>query len=124
MLQTLLQVPPLLLPDEHELAVVEFGKPREDRAIVADRLVAMQLDELVEQQLDVVERLRPGLMAGHLDDVPGGEVLEDLPLHARHLDAHLADGVLGCGSRIRFGFELLEPGLQLIDLALERKWSE
>ena len=46
------QVLPLLVADEHHLVVVEVGEAGDDRLVVAEGAVAVQLDELLEDQLD------------------------------------------------------------------------
>ena len=63
-LVALLERAALLVADEHHLEVVEPGEAGADGPVVAERPVAVQLDELVEDQLDVVERLRPLADAG------------------------------------------------------------
>ncbi len=57
-LDPLFQIPSLLLADEQHLAIVEFREAGEDRVVVPERTIAVQLDELVEHQLDVILRLR------------------------------------------------------------------
>ena len=54
-----LSVVPLLMADEHDAEVAQAGEAGADGAVVAEGPVAVQLDELVEDQVDVVERLRP-----------------------------------------------------------------
>ena len=47
-----------MLADDQHLLILEFGKAGHDGAVVAEGPVPVQLDELVKDQLDVVERLR------------------------------------------------------------------
>ena len=53
-----------------------WARPRDDRLVVADGAVAVQLDELLEDQLEVVAGLRALLVPRDLDDLPGVEVGE------------------------------------------------
>ena len=52
--------------------------PGDDRVVVAELAVAVQLDEVVEERLDVVRGERPLAVARDLDALPGREALEDL----------------------------------------------
>ena len=49
----------LLMADEHDAIIAEPGEAGADGPVVAEGPVAVQLDELVEDQVDVIERLRP-----------------------------------------------------------------
>ena len=75
------------------LLVAQVGKPGDDRLVVADGPVAVELDEAVEDQLQVVAGLGTILMAGDPDGLPGVEVGEDRPLQVRQFPAHPADRV-------------------------------
>ena len=55
---TLGEVFPLLMADEHDLDVVEVGQAGDDGLVVAQGAVAVQLEELLEDQVDVVAGLR------------------------------------------------------------------
>ena len=65
--------------------------PGHDRVVVHPAAIAVQLEEVVEDPLDVVERVRPLLVAGELDPLPdllvGRVVLQplELPLQALEL---------------------------------------
>ena len=74
--RALLGVPALLLTDErHRLVVIATDAAHNGR-IVAKRPVSAQLLEVSTQPRDVVERVRPILVACELDRVPaGGRVL-------------------------------------------------
>ena len=56
------EVLPLLVADKHHLEVVEMGQPRDDRRIIAKRPVAMQLEKLLEDQIEIIASLRPLLV--------------------------------------------------------------
>ena len=68
----------LLVADEQDLEVAEPGEAGADGPVVAEGPVAVQLDELVEDQLDVVERLRPVRVPGDEDRLPGRQGRVDL----------------------------------------------
>ena len=68
------QVFPFLVADEHHLDVAEVGKAGDDRLVVAEGPVAVQLEELVEDQLDIVTGLRALLVARNVDGLPGLEM--------------------------------------------------
>src|SRR5205085_7779686 len=78
----------LLLADEHDAKVAETGEPRADGAVVAEGPIAVQLQELLEDQLDVVQRLRPFVMARHLDRLPGRQAAVALPLEVHQFAAN------------------------------------
>jgi hypothetical protein len=63
----LLDVAPLLVADEHDRLALEPPEPRHDRGVVGPYLVAVQLDPVREQSLDVIERVRPVGVARQLD---------------------------------------------------------
>ena len=52
------------MADEEHFEFPEPGETAADGVIVAERPVAVQLDELVEDHLDVIHRLRAGRDAG------------------------------------------------------------
>ena len=90
--RALADVAPLLVPDEDDRCARRSGaRPRDDRGVVRERAVAVQLDEVVEDPLDVVERVRPLLVARELDGAPDLVLARlrrdpvDLALEPRHL---------------------------------------
>ena len=60
----------LLVADERDRAAVELPEPGDDRAVVGAAAVAVQLDPVVEDPLDVVERVRPLRVPRELDERP------------------------------------------------------
>ena len=121
--RALADVPPLLVSNEHDRAPVEAGKARDDRRIVGERAVSVQLDEVVADPLHVVERVGTILMACELDRVPdlvltrlGGNAFE-LALQPGHL-ARDADA-----AQERKLAELGQPLLELQLLHLARGGS-
>ena len=69
-LVALLEVVPLLVADEHHAEVAQPREPGTQSAVVAKGTVAVQFHEVVEDELDVVQELRPLGMAGHFDALP------------------------------------------------------
>ena len=47
------------MADQHDAMIADAGKAGPHGAVVAEGPVAMQLDELVEDHVDVINRLRP-----------------------------------------------------------------
>src|SRR5581483_6368259 len=66
----LLRVPALLLADQRDGAPVEPAEAGDERAVIGAAAVAVELDPVVEDPIDVVERVRPVRMACELDRVP------------------------------------------------------
>jgi hypothetical protein len=87
----LTDVAALLVADERDRPALEAAEARDERRIVAERAVAVQLDEVVENALDVIEGVRPVLVARELDRLPDvvlgrfGSDPVDLTLQAGHL---------------------------------------
>src|SRR6185312_8327403 len=84
--RALVDVATLLLPDEDDRAVAEPAEAGDHRAVVTQRPVAVELEPVVEQALDVVERVGAVVVAGQLALAPDllvGRLLADsgdLPL--------------------------------------------
>src|SRR6201989_3616600 len=87
-LRALLDVAPLLLADERDRAAVELAEAGDHRAVVGVEAVAVQLEPVVEDPVDVVERVRAAVVARELDAPPdllvGRLLLQpvELPLEA------------------------------------------
>ena len=90
-----MDVAPLLLADERDRPAVEPSEAGDHRAVVAATAIAVQLEPVVEDALDVVERVRavgvpreldraPDLVAGRLPPDP-----VELPLEAFELARQL-----------------------------------
>ena len=88
--RALLQVAPLLVTDQHDRAAVELADSGHDRVVVHPAAVAVELEEVLQDPLDVVERVRPLLMTGELDPLPDllvrGVVLQPLELALQALE--------------------------------------
>ena len=66
----LLRVAALLVADQHDGATVELADAGDERRVVGAAAVAVQLDEVVDDPRDVVERVRAVVVARELDGAP------------------------------------------------------
>src|SRR5205814_638795 len=66
----LLDVPALLLADERDRPAVELPEPGDHRAVVVGAAVTVQLEPVLEQPFDIVERVRARVVARELDRAP------------------------------------------------------
>ena len=115
------------MADEHDLEIVQVGEAGDDRVVVAQGSVAVQLKELVEDQLDVLAGLRALGMARNLDNLPGLEMRIDFAFQRSQLASQPAD-LFGDPGRILAGpvlgvlaFQLRETCFHLVDWRLERQ---
>jgi hypothetical protein len=76
---------PLLVPHDHHAAPLVPGEAADDRRVVPEATVAVELLPLGEERFDVIERVRPVRVARELDLLPGAEVGEELAGDARGL---------------------------------------
>ena len=67
----LLEVTALLVADERDRLAAERADAGHDGRIVALRPVAVELDEVVTDALEIVERVRPVLVTRELYGMPG-----------------------------------------------------
>src|SRR5437667_4335 len=112
-MEVLLRVAALLVPDHHHAHAVEPGPPPDDRRIVTEQAVAVQLDEVGEHRAQVVERVRSLRVAGHLHALHRRQVLVDL-------GAQLGQSFLERGELLGdVHRRLARHALQLLDLALQ-----
>ena len=109
----------LLVADEHDLVLIELGEAGAQRAVVAEELVAVQLDELVEHQVEVIGEHRPIGMPGDLDRFPGIELAVDAARRVGQLAAERADLVAQLGPFRLARFQLSDAFFELIDRLLE-----
>ena len=63
---------PFWWPIDDHGQVAETREAADDRGVLVEEPVAVELLEVVEDVADVLERVRPLDVAGELDDVPGG----------------------------------------------------
>ena len=90
----LLRVPPFLVADDADRLAAVLGKASDDRVIVREPPVAVQLVPAGEQPLDVVERVRTVWMPRHEDPLPRRQI------------------------RVKLGTDLVRPPSQAVDRAL------
>ncbi len=97
---------------DHDFVSVEFGEAGAECAVVAIELVAVELDEFVEHQVEIVGEHRPIGMAGNLDRFPGVELAVDAACGVGEFAAERTDLVAQFGrlrlGRFEFGDALLE----------------
>jgi hypothetical protein len=121
----LLGGPALLLADHHHRFTVEARQPADQRLVVAEGPVAVQLEPIGEQPLDIVEHVRAVGVAGELDHLPARELVEDLLLEPRAPLLQPADLAVqgvdapGTGSGRGVPLELRELRLQLQERLFE-----
>ncbi len=60
----------LLLRNHDYGALVERGRPADDRVVVTEDAIPVQLEEIAEDRVDVVERVGPVWVPGELDLFP------------------------------------------------------
>ena len=109
-----------LVADDEHLVAVELRKPGQHCRVVTEGPVAVELDELVEDERDVVARLRPVGVAGDLDGLPGIEAAEDPLLDLDKLTLQPSELLLLEGAERR-GLQSGDPVLDLVDRLLEGK---
>ena len=95
----LLDVAALLLADDDHGPVAEAAEAGHDRGVVGAAAIAVELDPVLDQPLDVIERVGALVVAGELDRRP------DLVVR-------------------RLGLHALELALELLELALEARAAE
>ena len=80
----------LLVPDHDHRATVEASEPGNESGILRPCPVSVQLDEVFEQALDVIERVRAVIVPRKLDELPdllvGGALLDALELTLKALE--------------------------------------
>ncbi len=61
----------LLVPDHNDGTIFELGKARDHGGVVGKAAVAMQLQKIGKEHLNVIEGIGPLRMAGQKDALPG-----------------------------------------------------
>ncbi len=113
-----------MLADEHDLLAIDPGQSRQDRAVIAEGMVAMQFNELVKNHLDVIHRLRTIRMTRDADGFPRTQAVVNLTGLALQLQSQLTDRLLQGLRRRWLTFELFDLCLQVEDRLLEREGSQ
>jgi hypothetical protein len=104
------------MADQHERLSLQAREPRDNRMIVGEHAVAVQLLKIAETLRRVIEHVGPLRVARELGDLPGRKVREDaagkrLALLLEPPDL-LADVELGIVPRV---LERVDTGLELGD---------
>ena len=94
------------MADDHDLVAIELGEAAAHGPIVAEELVAVQLDEFVEDQVQIVAGHRPVGMPRHLHGLPRSQAAVDLAFQLGQLALVLTDlfqqRVIGSAGRFQF----------------------
>src|SRR6187399_2999076 len=80
-----------VVADDEDLVAVELGETSSKRAVVTVELVAVELDEFIEEQVEIVGQHRPIGMTGDLDRFPRIEFAVDTANRFGELAAERAD---------------------------------
>ncbi len=83
-----------LMTDNHHRSIVESGKSSHDGPIISEHTVAVQLEKISCQLIDIIQRAWALRVAGQLRSLPGGQVFVELVFDLRQLGAQLPDVVL------------------------------
>ena len=87
----LVNVPTLLVADQDDALPPEATETADERRVVTEMPIAVKLDEIIEEPLHVVERVRPLLVTCEFDSTPDlvfagiGVGVVDLPLKPSQL---------------------------------------
>src|SRR5262249_23292876 len=114
----LLRVAPLLVADDGHGPAAKEAEPRHDRRIIGEPPVALELDELRQEGLDVIERVGPEGMPRDLGLLPRRQARVDLSRDALELLAELLD-LAAVGRVVRKGGQLLDSAAKLQDRLFE-----
>ena len=119
-LQLLFRVAPTLVPNHHHRIIVEARPAADDRRVITESAIAVQLDEVGERQTDVVSGERTLRVARDLDSLKGREIPVDLFTQIGELSL---EGLYGFGNAelaVARGFlDLVDLPFQLGDRLLE-----
>lgn len=78
--ELLLGVAALLLADDQDFLVIEFGEAADHGFVVGIAAIAVEFDPISKDQLDVIQGVRALGMARQLHPLPAGQLGEDLGL--------------------------------------------
>ena len=112
------QIGQLRLDAYSNLSPWQKAEPADDRLVVAVLAVALQLDELVDQAVDIVYEMRTLGMACDFRFLPGREVGVGVAAQVFHLDLQRGDVVVHAAlvaGVVRQGLQFAELGLELRD---------
>ena len=101
----------LLMPDDQHFATVDLCKAGAHGAIVAEKLVAVQFDELVEDERQIIGCHRPLRMPRDFYGFPRFETAVDLARECGDLALEFANLLMGFRGLVFDGLELSETRL-------------
>src|SRR5690606_30496715 len=113
----------LLVADHRDRAAIEPREAPDDGGVFGKRAVAVQLEEVVEDRVEVVEKVRAVRVPAQLHLLPDVEVLEDVrlePYGARLELEHLRvdSAVPRTRGRLQLGDALLELDERLFEVQM------
>ena len=113
-------VAPLLGADDHDRFALELRETADNRFVVAETAVAGELDEIREEMVDVVERVRAFRVAGELNPLPRRQLAVNLLHGLVHALGQRID-LVGKVELVVFGelLQFLQFFAQLYDRFLE-----
>ena len=68
-----MRVVPFLMSQDHHPVRADLRQPANQRLVIAEGAVAMELDPVSHQFAHVVERVRASCVTGELHPIPGGQ---------------------------------------------------
>jgi len=114
------RIPALLVPDHHAGLALEAREPADDRRVVAEHAIAVQLLEAREHHADEVERVGALRMARDLRDLPGRELRVDVARQRLALLGEPLDLLRDVDRRIVLRVaQFVDPAFQFGDRLLE-----
>lgn len=108
-----------LVTDHHDFILVELGETCPHGAIVAEELIAVQLDEFIEDEVEIVGGHWPVGMPRDLHGLPGCQVAVDFLLQLGQLAAQLSNLVVLRQAVVWSGFKFLQAHFELVNRALK-----
>src|SRR5262245_45688258 len=100
--------------------LLEAGQAADDRSVVAVKPVAVELDEVLEEELDEIARVRPLGMACQLRALPGGQARVGPLAQSPQPLLELGD-LVARACRALLGLERRDPVLDVEQRLLELK---
>ncbi len=66
------------MPDNSARLAIETGKTAHQGGVIAEITITVHLEKIGEEHIDIVERIRAGLVPGQLRPLPAGQVAENI----------------------------------------------
>ena len=116
----LARVAPFLVADDDDPLLLEAREATDHRGVVAEEPIAVELDEIVEQELDEIARVRPLGVPRQLCALPGRQARVGPLAQARQSFFELRDLLAGLRD-VFLGLERGDPVLEIEQRLLEVK---